>query len=44
MLEKEKNIEEQKYLENLVILGKKVSIEADKDKELEDRLKRYSSY
>ena len=39
----EKN-DEQKFIENLVVLGKKVSIEASKDKELEDKIKRLSSY
>ena len=35
---------EQEYIEKLVILGKKISIEASKDKELEDKIKRMSSY
>ena len=36
--------DEQKFIENLVVLGKKVSIEASKDKELEERIKKLSSY
>jgi len=35
---------EQEYIENLVKLGKKISIEASKDKELENRIKNLSSY
>lgn len=44
MKDDEKLNEEQKYIENLVVLGKKVSIEASKDKELEDKIKKLSSY
>ena len=36
--------EEQELIEKLVVLGKKVSIEASQDKELEDRIKKLSSY
>ena len=36
--------DEQKLIEKLVVLGKKVSIEASKDKELEDKIKKLSSY
>ncbi len=36
--------DEQKYIENLVKLGKQVSIEAAKDKELENKIKKLSSY
>ncbi len=36
--------ESQKYVENLVKLGKMVSMEAAKNKELEDRIKKMSSY
>lgn len=39
----EKNTE-QKYIENLVILGKKISIEAAQNKELENKIKKLSSY
>lgn len=39
----EKNTE-QKYIENLVILGKKISIEVAKNKELENKIKKLSSY
>lgn len=35
---------EQKYIEELVIMGKKISIEASKDKELENKIKKLSSY
>lgn len=35
---------EQEYIERLVKLGKAISIEASKDKELEDKIKRLSSY
>lgn len=35
---------EQEYIEKLVKLGKTISIEASKDKELEDKIKRLSSY
>lgn len=44
MSEEENLNEEQKYIENLVVIGKKISIEASKDKELEDKLKKLSSY
>ena len=36
--------EEQKYIEELVKLGRKISIEASKDKELENKIKKLSSY
>ncbi len=36
--------QEQEYIEELVKLGKKVSIEAAKDKELENKIKKLSSY
>ena len=39
----EKNTE-QKYIENLVIFGKKISIEAAQNKELENKIKKLSSY
>ena len=35
---------EQEYIERLVKLGKTISIEASKDKELEDKIKRLSCY
>ena len=35
---------EQEYIEKLVVLGKKISIEAAKDKKLEDKIKKLSSY
>lgn len=36
--------EEQKFIENLVTYGKEVSMAAAKDKQLEDKIKRLSSY
>ena len=36
---KDKN-EEQKYIESLVTLGKKIALEASQDKELEKRIKK----
>lgn len=36
--------EEQKYIEKLVKIGKEISIEASKDKKIEDKIKRMSSY
>ena len=36
--------EEQKFIENLVAYGKEVSMAAAKDKQLEDKIKRLSSY
>lgn len=36
--------DEQKYIENLVKLGKKISIEASRDKALEEKIKKLSSY
>ena len=44
MEEQNNKAEEQKYIENLVVLGKKISLEASKDKELEDKIKKLSSY
>jgi hypothetical protein len=35
---------EQEYIEKLVKLGKTIAIEASRDKELEDKIKRLSSY
>jgi len=35
---------EQEYIENLVVLGKKISIEASNNKELEEKIKKLSSY
>lgn len=35
---------EQEYIEKLVKLGKTISIEASKDKELEEKIKKLSSY
>ena len=35
---------EQQYIENLVKLGKKISLEAAGDKKLEDKIKKLSSY
>lgn len=43
-MDENKKMEEQKFIENLIVLGKTVSIEASKDKGLEDKLKRLSSY
>lgn len=40
---KDKN-EEQKYIESLVTLGKKIALEASQDKELENKIKKNSSY
>lgn len=40
---KDKN-EEQKYIESLVTLGKKIALEASQDKELEKRIKKNSNY
>ena len=40
---KDKN-EEQKYIESLVTLGKKIALEAWQDKELEKRIKKNSNY
>ena len=36
--------EEQKYIESLVTLGKKIALEASQDKELEKRIKKNSNY
>ncbi len=36
--------EDQKFIEELVVIGKKISLEASKDKELENKIKRISSY
>ena len=36
--------EEQKYIDEVVKLGKKISIEASKDKNLQDKIKKLSSY
>ena len=36
--------EEQKYIESLVTLGKKIALEASQDKELENKIKKNSSY
>ena len=44
MKENESLNKEQEYIENLVILGKKVAIEASKNKELEEKIKKLSSY
>lgn len=44
MNEKKDFEKEQKYIENLVVLGKKISIQASKDKELEEKIKKLSSY
>lgn len=44
MKENKKLNEEQQYIEKLVILGKKISIEASKDKKIEDKIKKLSSY
>ena len=38
------NNEEQEYIEELVKLGKKISIEAANDKNLQDKIKKLSSY
>ena len=35
---------EEKYIRNLVKLGKIISIEADKNQELEEKIKKMSSY
>lgn len=43
-LEKNKNAKEQEFINNLVILGKKVSVEAATNKELDDKIKKMSSY
>ena len=40
---KDKN-EEQKYIESLVTLGKKIALDASQDKELEKRIKKNSNY
>ena len=40
---KDKN-EEQKYIESLVTLGKKIALEASQDKELEKKIKKSSNY
>ncbi|MBP3707799.1 MAG: hypothetical protein J6J36_04230 [Clostridia bacterium] len=39
-----RNTKEQRFLDNLVILGKKISIEAATNQKLEDRIKKMSSY
>lgn len=44
MSEKKNLEEEQKYIEKLVQLGKKISQEASRDRNLEERIKRLSSY
>lgn len=36
--------EDQKFIEELVVIGKKISLEASRDKELENKIKRISSY
>lgn len=36
--------DEQKFIENLVVYGKEISMAAAKDKSLEDKIKRLSSY
>ncbi len=36
--------DEQKFVENLVVYGKEISMAAAKDKNLEDRIKKLSSY
>ena len=36
--------QEQKYIEELVVLGKKIAIEASEDQELENKIKKLSSY
>ena len=35
---------EQEYIEELVKIGKKISIEASENKELEEKIKKLSSY
>lgn len=44
MNEKDNLNEEQKYIEELVKQGKKIAIEASKDKKLQDKIKKLSSY
>ena len=41
---KTKKEKEQEYIEELVKIGKKISLEAAEDKKLEDRIKKMSSY
>ena len=36
--------DEQKFIENLVIYGKEISMQAANDKNLEEQIKRLSSY
>ena len=42
--EKTKKENEEKYIKNLVKLGKLISMEAAKNPELEERIKKMSSY
>lgn len=42
--ENEKKQKEEKYLDNLVKLGKMISIEASKNPKLEEKIKKMSSY
>lgn len=44
MEENKNKKEEQELIENLVVLGKKISLEAAKDKKLEEKIKKLSSY
>ena len=44
MDEKKELNKEQQYIEELVKLGKKISIEASNDKKLENKIKKLSSY
>lgn len=39
-----KKSDDQKFIEELVVIGKKISLEALRDKELENKIKRISSY
>ena len=42
--EKIKNEKEEKYINNLVKIGKMISIEASKNPQLEEKIKKMSSY
>lgn len=44
MEENKKDKKEQEYIEKVVIEGKKISIEASRNKKLEEKIKKLSSY